>query len=171
MRIAISMRALLVLVAVVALAVGTWVLVDWLVVTDAERIDGMLTLAARAAERHDIDFIVDQCLDPDFRLDRLDREGTRSRWKGVFGTFKIVSVQKYSAEVKVNGDTAEAVVKTFVKGGRLPGDFRLDWEFELRRGGASDWRITKVRVFHFVGGQRLPLDLEEIMRNATFLQG
>ena len=162
MRVTISMRTLVIVSAVVVLAVATWVLVDWLVVTDAKRIDATLTLAAQAAERHDMDAIVDECLDPDFRLGHMDREATRAWGKEILVHFNIVSVKKYGADVTVTGPTAHANVRAFVRSERMPGDRRLDWEFDLRKRDDTHWRITGVRVFVFFPGARQELPLEDI---------
>lgn len=167
MRIAISLRTLLIVVVLFVLVGGGWVIIDWLILTDAERIDSLFDRASEAAERHDVDFIVDECLDEEFALGNLDREGVRAWAKTVLTTFKVRSIRKYSIDVAVDGDVAEATVRVFASGGRIPGDQRLDWEVELRRRPDDRWYIRRVRAFGFMGGQRRELPLLDILKYAN----
>jgi len=164
MRVSISIRALVVVLVVIIVGVATWVLVDRLVVTDAKRIDRMLGEMAKAAERRDVDYVVDKCLDADFKFGRMDREGTRKWGKDVLQSFEIRTFNKYSTEIEVKGDSAHATMRTFVSGGRVPGDQRVDWDIELARRDGDNWRIMSVRVFVFVMGVRRELDPEDVMR-------
>ena len=166
MRISVSMRTLLATAVVVIVAASAWVLVDWLVVTDTERIDGMLGEAAKAVERKDLDFMVEKCLNADFKFGRLDREGWREWAKDAMTRFEVRNFKKYSAEIKVKGETAHATMRTFVSGGRIPGDVRLDWEIELRKRDSEHWGMESVRVFFFLAGERREIDPEEILRHA-----
>ncbi len=161
MRISISYRTLLIVGVAAALLLGTWLLVDWLVVTDSERIHQMLDEATEAVERQDIDFIVDQCLDPDFQLGHLDREKTRDWGKGVIKTYEVQSVRAYSVESTVDGDSAQTTMRTFVKVGIIPGEQRLDWKFQLKRRD-NRWGIVRVQVFHFFQGKLHELPLENV---------
>ncbi len=168
MRVAISLRTLLIVIALFGLVGGGWVIIDWLILTDAERIDRLLDRAAEAAERHDADFIVDECLDEEFALGNLDREGARAWAKTVLTTFKVKSIRKYSIDVAVDGDDAQATVRVFASGDRIPGDRRLDWEVELRRRQDNRWYIRRVRAFGFMGGQRRELPLLDILKYANY---
>ncbi len=169
MRIVISLRALRIGLLLVGLVGGGALLVDRLIETDAERIEGLFDAASRAAERHDVDTLVDKCLDEEFVLGHLDREGTRAWARDVLSAFQVTSIKKYSTQVTVDGDRAQATVRTFVRGGRIPGDRRLDWEVELRRTPEDRWKIRRVQAFYFLGRQRQRLNLIEAARYAESL--
>ena len=163
MQVSISKRTLATVVVAVVVVAATWLLVNWLVVTDTKRIDRMLEEAARAVERNDIDYIVDNCLDPEFKFATLDREGTRQWMKDAVQRFDVKGLRKYSNEVTLNGDSAHATMRAFVSGGRLPGDQRLDWEIDLHKRGGEHWGIRGVRIFYFLMGERRELDPELIL--------
>ena len=166
MRIVISLKALVVGLLLVGVVGGGALLVDWLIVTDEERIDRLFDEASRAAERHDVDTIADEYLDEEFVLGRLDREGARAWAKGVLATLQVTSIRRCSTKVTVDAEGAHAIVRTFVRGGRIPGDQRLDWEVELRRTAEGSWKIRRVQAFIFYGGQRRPLNLIDAARYA-----
>ena len=167
LRIAISLRTLLIVVVLFSLVGGGWIIIDWLIITDTERIDSLFDRASEAAERHDADFIVDECLDEEFALGNLDRERARTWAKTVLTTFKVKSIRKYSSDIAVDGDVAQATVRVFVSGGRIPGNPRLDWEVELRRRLDNRWYIRRVRAFGFMRGQRRELPLLDILKYAN----
>jgi hypothetical protein len=165
MTLTIPVRALVMVLCAGLLLLTVWVVVDWLVVTDAERIDGVLNKAAKAAEKREVDFLVDNCLHPSFKLGTLDRETTRARGKEALEFFELTQVKKYSSDVKVTGDTAHAKVRTFVSGGKRPTEMRVDWELNLQREGERSWGITGARAFWLIGFNRQELPLEDLLRH------
>jgi len=164
MHVTISLRALLALIILLGVVGGGLILTDWLVLTDAERIEELLKQWAEAAERHEVDYITEECLADDFRLGDMDRTRTRLWAKEALTVFKVTSVKPISTEADVHGDLADVEVKTFIRTTSTVGDQRIDWKIEMVRDRRDHWRIRRVRAFYFLHGQRRELDLPNVVR-------
>ena len=155
MQVTIPVKWVVVAAIVVVPAVVVWLLVDWLVVTDSERIRAVLDRTAAQAEAGDVDRLVDENLDADFRLAGLDRERFRAWLKKALARYDVKGIRSYQTQDKVTGDTASATVRTVVQTGSIAGDQRVDWDVEMVKRPDDDWRILSVKGYVWTGGDRV----------------
>ncbi|HUW57314.1 MAG TPA: hypothetical protein VMZ92_11825 [Planctomycetota bacterium] len=150
----------LIILATVVLGVGGYFLVDWLIVTDVERVEAMVDRLARVAEMNEVEAAMPH-LDASFRMGRLDRDAFR---KWCVKTLTVLRVREVSIwETKValdgpDGQSARAEVQTFVEMEDPPGFHRVDWELGFRRRGEDVWKLSSLRAFHPKDRREIPLE-------------
>lgn len=141
-------RFLLLLVAIV----GIYLLVSWLVVTDAERVEGILDSAVAALAARDAEAAL-AAVPPDFSHDGVDRaallEGGRSGLK----RFPPRAIETLNRRIEVKGDRAEAALwlRSFpAPGSDFPYPVDTEWSLSLVK-RAEGWRIVRIDLKEVAG--------------------
>ena len=150
----------LVILAVMVLGVGGYFLLDWLIVTDVERVEAMVDRLARMAETNDVEAAMPH-LDASFRMGRLDRDAFRKWCVKILTVLRVRDVSIYDTTVALDGsegDSARAVVQTFVELEDPPGFHRVDWELGFRRHGEEVWKLSSLRAFRPKDQREIPLE-------------
>ena len=156
MEIRLTRTRLIVLAALVA-AGGVYLLIDWLVVTDRERVEQAVAGLARAVESGD-PRAIEPYLADDFRPRGLKPEEFATWYAGFIAVFPVQKVSLYDCTVamdKSDPDRAAATVMSIVVAKHPAGDFRLDWRLEFRRENKTEWKLELARAW-------LPLNGAEI---------
>lgn len=158
MEIRITRTRLAVLVALVA-AAGVYFLVDWLVVTDKERVERTLGELARAVEKNDPAALT-PFLDSSFRLGGMNAEEFVEWYAGALGRMRVKRVSLYDCDVALDAkdpDAASATAMTTVVLDRPAGEYRVDWQLEFRRRGKTEWKLAGARARQPLTGIEIPL--------------
>jgi len=124
-----------------ALLIG---LADWLILTDAERIEDVMDELRYAVEHDDHRGVLDH-LSADFRAGGMTREMLGLVAKSFFDDYGPVRLHRYQTAVKVSGRLAVVEVRTFATaGGRRGGGLSSasTWQAELRKEADDVWRVT-----------------------------
>ena len=149
----------LILLGVLVLGVGGYFLLDWLIVTDVERVEATVEELARVVEKNDVASVMPH-LDASFRMGDLDLEAFHEWYTK---TLKVVQVREGSiydteAEVdKADPNLARALVLTFVELENPRGFHRINWQLEFRRHGEHTWKVSSVRALWPKDGREIPL--------------
>lgn len=149
----------LIILVVLVLGVGGYFLLDWLIVTDVERVDGIIEELARLVEKNDVASVM-AYLDESFRMGQLDLEEFREWYTGTLEVVRAREVSLYETTVELDEtdeDLARALVLTFVEMENPPGFHRIDWRLEFRRRGEHTWKVSNVRAFWPKDGREIPI--------------
>ncbi len=152
-------RARLVILAALLAAAGVYFLVDWLIVTDKERVERTLGELARAVEENDAAAVTSR-LDASFRLGGMNADEFAAWYAGVLERLKVKRVGLYDCTVTLDDkdpDAASAAVMTILAMDRPPGDYRIDWRLEFRRRNKTEWKLAGVRAWQPLTGVEIPL--------------
>lgn len=152
-------RSRLIILGIALAAAGAWLLVDWIVVTDKERVEQTLGDLARAVETNDPAALA-PFLDPSFRLGGMDAETFQPWYEGVLAHLKVKRVSVYDSKVVLddkNPDAATASVITYVILDRPAGEYRVDWQLAFHRRTPTEWKLARVRAWQPMTGAEIPL--------------
>ncbi len=152
-------RTHLVVLAALAAAAGVYFLVDWLVVTDKERVAGAVDGLGRAVETNDAGALA-PLLDPSFRLRGMNAAEFAPWYAAVLDRLKVKRVSLYDCTVELDAkdpDAASATVRTTVVLERPAGEHRIDWQLEFRRRSPTEWKLAGARAWEPFTGIEIPL--------------
>lgn len=170
MEIRLTKRRLSVL-GVLILGVGGYVLLDWLIVTDAERVEETLDRLEAAVETSDAEAVM-PFLDDSFRLGGMNPEEFRAWYAELLKRMHVKNVSQYDRKVeidKADRNVAYADVQTCIELDRPASEQRIDWRLEFRRRGEegnpnpdasgleTPWKLVVVRAYWPRNGQEIPL--------------
>jgi hypothetical protein len=133
----------------VLLGVGAYFLLDWLIVTDAERVETTTGKLALAVEKNDPEAYL-PFLDDSFRLGKMDVEGFRAWLTGLLKLARVSRVSPYDMTVtmdETDPNRARVAALSIIIMERPAGEYRIDWELDFLRRGENDWRLCGVRAF------------------------
>jgi len=158
MQVTLTRKRLVVLIVLV-LTVGGWLLGDWLVTTDAERIDTILGELATAVEQNDVEPIV-PFLDDSFRLLGMNTEEWHAWYGELLKLMHVEAVRRVHTKVKIDEadpDRAIAAVRTYIDLAPPGPSGPVDWRLEFQRRGEHDWKLRGVRAYYVPNGPEFPL--------------
>lgn len=140
--------------ALAAALAGGGALIEWLFVSDTERIEEVLDAAAAAAVRRDAEGIL-AAFAEDFSQDGIDGTALRAGVTAALARHPARGLEWIHRDIRVEGGVAQAFARLRyvpAPGASIPYPFdttwRLDWE---KRDNA--WRITRVELAD-PGGRR-----------------
>ena len=167
----IALAELILLIAVVGLGRGkllVWmgvlafvavflVLLEWLLVTDRERVDGIVDQVAQAVRREDIEGVLEH-LAPECRFGSHNREGIRHMAAAVLREVEIERVTLSDRKTQVFPERGEATTQFLaVARGRQStvefGPYAARWTLTLNQGPAGQWQIVNIEQLQAFGDQ------------------
>ena len=134
------------LIAPAAVLVGAWWLLDRLIVTDREAIEGIVGDMCRSAGAADVEGIFAR-ISPNFENDTISRDDLRLLATAFFARYGPVSVRVRRDEINIAGSRAAAVVSVVGiadKEGYAGFFGDSQWELDLRRGSDGKWLVTNL---------------------------
>jgi len=165
-------KSRLIVLAVLLLGVGTYFLLNWLIVTDTKRVKATLDRLQAAVEANDADAVV-PFLDDSFRLAGMNREQFRTWYGDLLKRMHVKQVSQYDRKVvfdKTDPDVAHVEVQTFIQLDKPVEEQRIDWRLDFRRRAVTDprgdaasappksvWKLVVVRAVWPANGQDIPL--------------
>jgi ketosteroid isomerase-like protein len=126
---------------VLALIIGLIVLVERLIVTDAEAVEAVVEQAADAVKQGDFAALAD-LLDMDYKGEGGDKDGAIAYAQRIWGQWRPMGLRAAVGQVEVNGDEASA--PTMVRGQVLGRPFGIRVGFGLKRTD-DGWRISSAQ--------------------------
>jgi len=148
-------KRLALIVGVVVAGVGLWFLLDWLIVTDADRVEQTLGRLSEAVERGDTGAVKAE-VDETFALGKIDIEGLEPWLEDALKHYGPLDISMLSTDVETDADVAKVNAETWVEGERILGRYRIDWKLELVRRGET-WKLRRLQGFIQPGNRELPL--------------
>lgn len=158
MEIRLTLPRLIAIVVLVGGA-GTCFLLDWLIITDAERVEMTLHELEKAVEKNDVDAVM-PFLDDSFRMARMNKAEFHKWYGKLLEKMHVIGTSQYDTTVEIDEadpDRAIAVVLSIINLENPPGDHRIDWRLEFRRRGEVNWKLLGVRAFLPINRSEIPL--------------
>jgi len=161
----------LIVLGVLVLGVGGYFLLDWLIVTDVERVEMTLDRIEKAVETSDVEAVM-PFLDDSFRLGGMNPEQFHAWYAELLKRMHVKNVSQYDRKVQIDEgdrDVAIAVVQSFIELDRPVAEQRIDWRLEFRRRDengdpernasplGTPWKLVGVRAYWPRNDQEIPL--------------
>ena len=148
------------MVVVAALAV-VLVIVEWLLVTDRERVEGIVDQMARAVRNEEIDGLI-RHLAPRCHFGDLDREGIRRLAASALRDIEIEKVTLSDRKTHVFPQRKQATAEflAVVRGRQSNVDFppyASRWIFTFHQDPAGEWQVVEIERLQAFGENRQPV--------------
>ena len=136
-------------------------LLEWFLVTDRERVHGVVDQMAKAIRHQDIDGLL-QHLAPQCHFGGMDREGVRRLASGVVHEFEIdrVTVSDRKTEVFPQRKQATAEFLAVVRGKQSKVEFApyaSRWRLTFHQDPAGRWQVIEIERMQAFGENRQPV--------------
>ena len=143
-------REKIVLVAVVLVAVFGALLVDWLIVTDSERVESAIGAMAEAARRADVEAVFTH-VSEEYADTEMPLSALRALAEEFFRRYDGVVVRLRDVRVRVMGGLATAVVAVGTRNERADLYGSSLWQVEFVKEEDGAWRVTRIIPLRFGG--------------------
>ncbi len=155
-------RGLLVLVALTPFVAGALVAVELLIVTERERVDGLIDEMAAAARAEDVDGLVKH-LAPNCRYGNIGPDGIRQTAATIFGMFDIERLTLSSRKTQVarlrKEATAEFLAVARGRQGQIDfAPYPTRWIFTFQQNRDDEWRVVEIQQVAAFGQDRQPVE-------------
>ena len=148
-----------VIILILLLGAGGIFFWDWLILTDAERVEARIEQIAEGIRTNDPDKVL-ACLDESFQMEAMGPAELHEWHKSVLENMKITRFtverpQEITRDEKDSGLMRTGAAST-VELSAFPGQpILVKWELVFRLNGEDDWRLRSVRVFDYNSGTEL----------------
>ncbi|MBI3462454.1 MAG: hypothetical protein HY000_05250 [Planctomycetes bacterium] len=152
---------LLVWMGVLAALAVLLLLLEWLLVTDRERVDGIVNQMAKAVRNGDIDGLLNH-LAPQCHFGDMNREGVRQLASSVIHEFEIdrVTVGDRKTQVFPHRKQATAEFLAVVRGKQAKVEFApyaSRWILTFHQDPAGQWQVVEIERLQAFGENRQPV--------------
>lgn len=160
-------RTRIIVIVVLALGIGGYFLVDWLVVTERDHVQDVILDLAEAVEQNDFDVCAVN-LDNECRLLGRPIANIEAFCRAAMECYPVDEVDTFDVDIRFDEndpDRAVAKVQTSIRlrdydQGRL-----IDWELVLVRRGERDWRVIDITPYDRLTGDQIFLtQIEWLLR-------
>ena len=137
------------------------VVLEWLIVTDRERVDGIVDQMARAVRNEDIDELL-RHLAPQCHFGAMDREAVRQLAASVLHEIEVdrVTVSDRTTQVFPRQKQATAEFLAVVRGKQSQVEFApypSRWVLTFHQDPAGQWQVVEIEHLQAFGENRQPL--------------